>query len=109
LLQHGFSIGGPLAASDPGGEDLDALGLALGRDALSGREHRHAVQRAPGDLGGQRGLFRLLGWFMLAATLIPVGDALIVMRSKGPKVAVYGIHGATALIMAIIVVLLLAG
>ena len=51
----------------------------------------------------------LLGWFMLAAALIPVGDALIVARSKGPKAAVYGIHGATALVMAAIAVLLLAG
>jgi len=31
------------------------------------------------------GSARLLGWFMLAATLIPVGDALIVLRSKGPE------------------------
>src|ERR1700743_1623365 len=28
------------------------------------------------------GSAHLLGWFMLAATLIPVGDALIVLRSK---------------------------
>jgi hypothetical protein len=46
---------------------------------------------------------------MLAATLIPVGDALIVLRSKGPRAAVYGIHGATALVMAVITILLLAG
>jgi hypothetical protein len=55
------------------------------------------------------GSAHLLGWFMLAATLIPVGDALVVLRSKGPKAAVYGIHGATALVMAVITVLLLAG
>jgi hypothetical protein len=36
----------------------------------------------------------LLGWFMLAAAGIPVGDALIVFCS--PKAAAYGIHGATA-------------
>jgi Domain of unknown function (DUF4267) len=50
----------------------------------------------------------LLGWFMLAATGIPVGDALIVLRSNGPKAAVYGIHGATAVVMLAISVLLLA-
>jgi len=55
------------------------------------------------------GSAHLLGWFMLAAALIPVGDALIVARSKGPKAAVYGIHAATALVMAAIAVLLLAG
>ncbi len=49
----------------------------------------------------------LLGWFMLAATGIPVGDALIVLRANGPKAAVYGIHGATAVVMLAISVLLL--
>jgi Domain of unknown function (DUF4267) len=42
---------------------------------------------------------RLLAWFVLAATLIPVGDALIVLRNRGPKVAVYGWHGGTAALM----------
>ncbi|MGW5211706.1 DUF4267 domain-containing protein [Streptomyces sp. NPDC004051] len=51
----------------------------------------------------------LLGWFMLAATVIPVGDALIVLRSNGPRAAVYGIHGATAAVMLGISVLLLIG
>ncbi len=51
----------------------------------------------------------LLGWFMLAATGIPVGDALIVLRNNGPKAAAYGVHGATAAVMlAISVVLLVA-
>ena len=49
----------------------------------------------------------LLGWFMLAATGIPVGDALIVRRSNGPRSAVYGVHGATAAVMLAISVLLL--
>lgn len=50
---------------------------------------------------------RLLGAFMLAATFIPAGDALIVLRSKGPKSAAYGIHGATAVVMLIIAALLI--
>jgi hypothetical protein len=49
----------------------------------------------------------LLGWFMLAAAGIPVGDALIVLRSNGPKAVGYGIHGATAVVMLAISVLLL--
>ncbi|MFC5954893.1 DUF4267 domain-containing protein [Streptomyces pratens] len=53
------------------------------------------------------GSSHLLGWFMLAATVIPVGDALIVLRSNGPKAAAYGIHGATAAVMLAISVLLL--
>ncbi len=53
------------------------------------------------------GTTQLLGWLILAATLIPVGDALIVARSGGPKTAVYGIHISTAAVMLAISVLLL--
>jgi len=49
----------------------------------------------------------LLGWFMLAAAAVPVGDALIVLRSKGPKGVAYGVHAATAAVMLVISVLLL--
>ena len=42
---------------------------------------------------------RLLGAFMGAATLIPVGDAVIVLRSGGSRAAAFGIHGATAAVM----------
>jgi hypothetical protein len=30
---------------------------------------------------------------------IPIGDAIIVLRSNGPKAAVYGVHGATAVVL----------
>jgi hypothetical protein len=50
----------------------------------------------------------LLGWFMLAAALIPVGDATV-MRSGGPRSAVYGIHAATAAVMLAGALLLLLG
>ncbi|MEV1177915.1 DUF4267 domain-containing protein [Nonomuraea sp. NPDC049784] len=53
------------------------------------------------------GTTHLLGWFLLAASAIPVGDAVIVLRSNGPKTAAYGIHGATAVVMLAISVLLL--
>lgn len=46
---------------------------------------------------------------MLAAVGIPVGDALIVLRGNGPKAAIYGIHGATAVVMLVISALLLVG
>jgi Domain of unknown function (DUF4267) len=39
---------------------------------------------------------RLLGVFMAAASLIPVGDAVIVLRNGGTRAAAFGIHGATA-------------
>jgi hypothetical protein len=50
---------------------------------------------------------QVLGWFMLAAALIPTGDALIVLRSNGPRAVAYGVHGATAVVMLGISVLLL--
>lgn len=42
---------------------------------------------------------RLLGGFMLAASIIPVGDAIIVLRRNGPKATAYGVHAATAVVM----------
>ena len=41
----------------------------------------------------------VLGWFELAASTIPIGDAIIVLRSNGPKATVYGAHGATAVVL----------
>lgn len=48
-----------------------------------------------------------LGWLLVATAVIPAGDMLIVLRNKGPKVAAYGIHGATAAVTAVAGVLLL--
>lgn len=50
---------------------------------------------------------QVLGWFMLAAAGIPVGDALIVLRSNGPRGIAYGVHGVTAVVMLATSVLLL--
>ena len=41
----------------------------------------------------------VLGWFELAASTIPIGDAIIVLRSNGPKATVYGVQGATAVVL----------
>lgn len=40
-----------------------------------------------------------LGWFLLAAAFIPVGDAVIVLRYHGPRVAALAMHGGTAALM----------
>jgi hypothetical protein len=40
-----------------------------------------------------------LGAFMAAASLIPIGDAAIVLRSGGTRAAAFGIHGVTAAVM----------
>ncbi len=42
---------------------------------------------------------RLLGEFMLVASLIPLGDAATVLRSGGSRAAAFGIHGCTALVI----------
>lgn len=52
---------------------------------------------------------RALGWFMLAAAFIPIGDAAIVLRSGGARAAAYGIHGATAVVMLALGAFLIAG
>ena len=51
---------------------------------------------------------RVLGWVMLAATIIPVADAVIVITHHGPNATAYGVHGATAAFMLATASLLLA-
>lgn len=53
------------------------------------------------------GTTHLLGWIILAATVIPFGDAVIVLRSGGAKSTAYGVHGATAAVMLVTMALLL--
>ena len=53
------------------------------------------------------GATHILGWIILAATIIPLGDATIVLRSGGPKSIAYGVHGATAAVMLVTTALLL--
>ncbi|MBU3063588.1 DUF4267 domain-containing protein [Nocardia sp. NEAU-G5] len=43
----------------------------------------------------------LLGGVVLALACIPIADALIVLRSGGPKAVAYGVHAATAAVMVI--------
>ncbi|WP_027502469.1 DUF4267 domain-containing protein [Rhodococcus sp. UNC363MFTsu5.1] len=41
----------------------------------------------------------VLGWYVMVLAAIPAGDAVVVLRSGGPKATAYGVHGATALVM----------
>ena len=50
-----------------------------------------------------------LGWFMLIATIIPIADAVIVLRQSGNRTVAFGIHGGTAVAMLIISGLLIIG
>jgi hypothetical protein len=38
----------------------------------------------------------ILGRYLVAASIVPAGDATIVLRGNGPKATAYGVHGATA-------------
>jgi hypothetical protein len=53
------------------------------------------------------GSAHVLGWFMLAATLIPIADAVIVLHHGGSRTVAFGVHGGTAVVMLIISGLLL--
>ena len=44
---------------------------------------------------------------MLVMILIPIGDAVVVLRSGGSKATAYGVHVATAVFMAVVGILLL--
>jgi len=52
---------------------------------------------------------RILGGYMAAASLIPIGDGIIVLRRHGPKATAYGVHGATAAVMLATAAMLLTG
>jgi hypothetical protein len=54
------------------------------------------------------GATHLLGWVVLAATIIPLADATIVLRNGGPKSIAWGVHGLTAVFMLVTSALLLA-
>jgi hypothetical protein len=51
----------------------------------------------------------ILGRYLAAASIIPIGDATIVLRGNGPKATAYGVHGTTAAVMLGTAALLLGG
>lgn len=50
---------------------------------------------------------QLLGWVLVAATVIPVADAVIVLRNGGTRAVALGVHGLTAVVMLVTATLLL--
>ena len=38
----------------------------------------------------------LLGWSSWLPIIIPIGDAIIVLRRGGPRATAYGVHATTA-------------
>lgn len=53
------------------------------------------------------GATHLVGWLILAATIIPLADATIELRNGGAKSIALGVHGGTAVVMLITSALLL--
>jgi hypothetical protein len=53
------------------------------------------------------GATHLVGWIILAATIIPLADAAIVLRNGGSKAIAWGVHGVTAVVMLITSALLI--
>lgn len=53
------------------------------------------------------GATHLLGWVVLAATIIPLADAVIVLRGGGSRAIAWGVHGLTAAVMLVTAALLL--
>jgi hypothetical protein len=81
---YGISVGQEVSNADP---YLSVKGV---RDVASGLMTFVLIAaREPHVLAG----------FLLAATVIPVGDAVIVLRRGGPTSTAYGVHGATAAAM----------
>lgn len=50
----------------------------------------------------------ILGRYLVAASIAPLGDATIVLRHGGPKATAYGVHGTTAAAMLAVAALLLS-
>jgi hypothetical protein len=102
-----------------GGRFLASPSLAAtGYGVPAGTEpHSRAYLSAKGIRDIASGLFaamliaygsaHALGWFMLIATLIPIADAMIVLRQGGSRTIAFGVHGSTAVAMLIISGLLL--
>jgi hypothetical protein len=53
------------------------------------------------------GTSQLVGWMLLAATIIPLADAAIVLRNGGSKTIAWCVHGVTAAVMLVTSALLL--
>ncbi|HEX5405177.1 MAG TPA: DUF4267 domain-containing protein [Pseudonocardiaceae bacterium] len=53
------------------------------------------------------GLDTAVALFLLVGALIPIGDAVIVLRNGGSRALAYGMHAVTAVVMMVVGVLLL--
>jgi Domain of unknown function (DUF4267) len=83
------------------------FGIAIGHDGGSTITNPYLFVKGVRDIASGLVVFillaagkpGLLGGFLLAASIIPAGDAIIVLRGHGPEATVYGVHAATAAVM----------
>jgi Domain of unknown function (DUF4267) len=95
---------------------IAATGYGVPIDQQTGKEDAYLAVKGVRDIASGIFVFILiaagaphvLGWFLLAATLIPIGDAIIVLTHQGAKVTAYGVHGVTAAVMVVVASLLLS-
>ncbi|MCR8897092.1 DUF4267 domain-containing protein [Gordonia sp. GONU] len=101
LVAPGVAAGGYGVPAETGRPDVDAYLEVKGlRDILSGLVVVILMVA---------GATHLLAWVILGATLIPVGDAVIVWRHGGPRSIALGVHGGTAIVMVVTCALLAVG
>lgn len=95
MIQLGFGIGGLVAIG------LVFIGVRfLVQPRIAARQFG-----IPGSELAERNPFWLvkgvrdLAWALLIGALVPIGDCAIVLRYRGTRLAAFGIHGATALLL----------
>jgi hypothetical protein len=89
----GFGVAAP--AAGPAGAYLAVKGV---RDIASGLVVLALLATGPR---------RAVGAALLALTVVPLGDAAIVLRHGGSRATAYGVHGATAAVLVAVGLLLL--
>jgi Domain of unknown function (DUF4267) len=89
----------PATAANGYGVDAPASSLNEVRPWLSVKGVRDIVSGLFLAMLMANGATKLVGEFLLIASLIAWGDAVIVLRSGGRRAAAFGIHGATALLI----------
>jgi Domain of unknown function (DUF4267) len=98
----------PATAASGYGVDASPSSLSAVRPWLAVKGLRDIVSGLFLALLMANGSPRLLGEFLMIASLIAWGDAVIVLRSGGHRAAAFGIHGATALLIVVAGAILIA-
>jgi Domain of unknown function (DUF4267) len=84
-----------------------AAGFGITTDQAGGPTDPYLAAKGVRDIASGLAVFvllaarrpRILGGYMAAASIIPIGDGINVLRNNGPKATAYGVHGATAAVM----------